>query len=106
MKTHSSTLTTLDLGRNHLTTDYIKELCAAYKELSNLETIEMTFPKEISEFDHIEVFKAIAGMAQHKPKPIRVVVSDHYTRGLSKSIQAYLEQELPNIQIVHSIKTE
>ena len=86
MKANSDTLYYLSLSRNYLTTEFIKEICEGFKEMSKLEKIELRYPKEIEKFDHIKIFETIATLSTGKNKPIEVIISNYYGKLLAESI--------------------
>ena len=108
MKANADTLVHLSINRAPLTVEFMNEFCDSFSAVSKLRKFEMRMPKEIEntpKLDYIEVFKAIAKMAEGKPKPIEVIISNHYGKYMCHEIQFYLHEEKPNLKISLKKKT-
>ena len=113
MKANADTLVHLSINRAPLTVEFMNEFCDSFSAVSKLTKFEMRMPKEIEKapkekpaiIDHIEAFKAIAKMAEGKPNPIEVIISNHYGKYMTHEIQFYLHEEKPNLKISLKKKT-
>ena len=93
MKANADTLVHFAMNRVQLTNEFVRELCDDFSAMSKLEKFEFRMPEEAERLDYFEAFKAIAKMANGKPKPIEVIISNYHGKYLMDDLQVYLEVE-------------